>query len=80
MIRKSAPFCGRVLLIPIPACAPPAIRALCDTSDAELLPDVLKLARELQEENYRTLAIRAAVRLATQDESAKLTNPQRAAR
>jgi len=49
-----------------------AIRALCDTSDAELLPDVLKIACEAPEENLRTLAIRACVRLTTQEEAIKL--------
>ena len=49
-----------------------AIRALCDTSDAELLPDVVKLACGAPEENFRTLAIRACVRLTTQEETIKL--------
>jgi HEAT repeat protein len=50
-----------------------AIRALCDTSDAELLPDVLKIACEAPEENLRTLAIRACVQLTTQEETIKLS-------
>jgi HEAT repeat protein len=54
-----------------------AVRALCDTTDPELSAEVLKLAREAKEENFRTLAIRACVRLATQEESAKLSNAQR---
>jgi hypothetical protein len=62
---------------PDPAVRAAAIRALCDSTDSEVLPDVLKLARETQEENYRTLAIRAAVRLTTQEDSAKFTDPQR---
>ena len=49
-----------------------ARRALCDTSDPELLADVLKVACEAPEENLRTLAIRACVRLTTQEESIKL--------
>jgi HEAT repeat protein len=49
-----------------------ASRALCDTSDPELLADVLKVACEAPEENLRTLAIRACVRLATQEETIKL--------
>jgi HEAT repeat protein len=49
-----------------------AIRALCDTSDAELLPDVLKVACSAPEANFRTLAIRACVRLTTQEETIKL--------
>ncbi len=54
-----------------------AIHALCDTTDPELAPDVLNLAKESKEENYRTLGIRSSVRLATQEETAKLTNQQR---
>ena len=54
-----------------------AARALCDSTDADLAPDVLKLAREAKEENFRTLGIRACVRLATQEESARLSNAQR---
>ncbi len=49
-----------------------AIRALCDTRDAELLPDVVKVACEAPEENLRSLAIRACVRLTTQEETIKL--------
>jgi HEAT repeat protein len=49
-----------------------AVRAICDTGDAELLPDVLKVACEAPEENLRTLAIRACVRLTTQEETIKL--------
>jgi HEAT repeat protein len=49
-----------------------AIRALCDTSDSELLPDVVKVACGAPEENFRTLAIRACVRLTTQEETIKL--------
>ena len=49
-----------------------AIRALCDTSDPELLPDVVKIACGAQEENLRSLAIRACVRLTTQEETIKL--------
>jgi hypothetical protein len=48
------------------------IRALCDTSDPELLPDVLKLACSAPEPALRTLAIRACVRLTTQEETIKL--------
>jgi HEAT repeat protein len=50
-----------------------AIRALCDTSDPELLPDALKIACGAPEENFRTLATRACVRLATQEETIKLS-------
>ena len=56
-----------------------AIRALCDTTDAELLPDLLKLACAAPEENLRALAISGCVRLTTQEESVKLPNSQRVA-
>jgi HEAT repeat protein len=49
-----------------------AIRALCDTCDPALLPDVVKIACGAAEENFRTLAIRACVRLTTQEETIKL--------
>jgi hypothetical protein len=54
-------------------------RALCDTVDPGLLPDVLKAAREAPDENLRTLAIAACVRLTTQDETAKLSNSEKLA-
>lgn len=53
-----------------------AIRALCDTRDGELLPDVLRLAREGRETNFRILALRGGVRL-TQEDEVRLTNRQR---
>jgi HEAT repeat protein len=64
---------------PDPELRSAAIRALCDTTDAELSPEVLKLAREVKEENFRTLAIRAAVRLTTQEEGSRLSNADRLA-
>jgi HEAT repeat protein len=48
-----------------------AIRALCDTSDAELVPDVVKIACSAPEESLRTVATRASVRLVTQEETIK---------
>ena len=54
-----------------------SIRALCDTCDPELLPDVRTIACAAPEENLRTLAIRACVRLTTQEETIKLTVKQR---
>jgi HEAT repeat protein len=48
-----------------------AIRAVCDATDAELVPDVVKLACSVPEESLRTLAIRASVRLLTQEETIK---------
>ncbi len=50
-----------------------AIRAVCDTIDPELLPDVLKIACTAPEANFRVLATRACVRLTTQEESIKLS-------
>jgi hypothetical protein len=49
-----------------------AVRALSDTTDAELLPDLLQLASTTQQDSYRTLAIDGAVRLVTQEDSIKL--------
>ncbi|HUC86643.1 MAG TPA: HEAT repeat domain-containing protein [Candidatus Acidoferrales bacterium] len=46
-----------------------AVRALCNTVDADLAPDVEKIATESPDEESRTLAIEACVRLATQEES-----------
>lgn len=54
-----------------------AIRTLCNTTDAELLPDLLKLACRAPAENLRTLAIGGCVRLATEEESLKLSNARR---
>lgn len=55
------------------------LRALCDTMDGGLLPDLVKAACEAPEENLRALAISACVRLATQEETVKLSNSQRMA-
>ena len=60
------------LAAPEPPVRAAAVRALCDTTDAELLPDVLKVACNAPEENFRTLGIRACVRLTTQEETIKL--------
>ncbi len=54
-----------------------AMHALCDTHDAELLPDVLKIARTAPEENLRALATAACVRLTSQEEGARLSNAAR---
>jgi HEAT repeat protein len=56
-----------------------AVRALCDTTDAELLPDLLELARPPREDSVRTLAISGGVRLITQEDTVKLTPQQRVA-
>ena len=49
-----------------------AVRALSDTTDVELLPDLLQLASTAPQESYRTLVIGGAVRLLTQEESVKI--------
>jgi HEAT repeat protein len=49
-----------------------AVRALCDTVDPELLGDVVSLAGATHDNSVKTLAINGAVRLARQDESARL--------
>ncbi|MGA2863809.1 MAG: HEAT repeat domain-containing protein [Verrucomicrobiota bacterium] len=54
-----------------------ALRALCDTLDAELLPDLVKAASQTPEAPLRSLAIGACVRLTTQEETIKLPDSQR---
>ena len=54
-----------------------AIRTLCDTVDGELLADVVSVARSEQRDNFRVLAISGGVRLATQEETVKISNGQR---
>src|SRR5207245_2586829 len=54
-----------------------AIRAVCDTTDPELLPQVVQIARETQDENFKTIAISACVRLTSPEENPRLTNAQR---
>lgn len=56
-----------------------AARAVCDTVDGELLPDLLELARAGGEPAIRALAIRGTVRLVTQEEKVKLSPAQRVA-
>ena len=62
---------------PDPQVAAAAARALSDTTDPELLGDLLQLARSAGQESIRTLAISGAVRLVTQEESVKLPTPER---
>jgi HEAT repeat protein len=64
---------------PEPRVRETALRALCDTRDGELLPDLLKAASGAGDEKMRLLAIRGCVRLATQEESVKLSNDQKLA-
>jgi HEAT repeat protein len=51
---------------PEPAVRNAAIRALCDSQDPELLPDLLAVARDPATVGYRLQAIRGSVRLATE--------------
>lgn len=55
------------------------LRALCDTRDGELLPDLLKAAGGASDPKLRLLAVRGCVRLATQEEGVKLSNEQKLA-
>jgi HEAT repeat protein len=50
-----------------------AVRALCDTVDPELLEDLVNVARVEKQENLRTLAFGGCVRLATQEETVKIS-------
>ena len=61
---------------PSPALHSAAVRALCDSRDPELLPDLVRLATDAPEENVRLLSSSAVVRL-TRDEAGKLTTPER---
>ena len=54
-----------------------AARALSDTADPELLPDLLQLAHSTQDESVRSFAINGAVRLVTQEDSIKLAPAER---
>jgi HEAT repeat protein len=54
-----------------------AIRAMCDSSDPELLHDLVGVARQAREPNLQTLAISGSVRLATQE--GPLPRPERVA-
>ncbi len=67
------------LVDPDPQVRAAAVRALCDTIDPELLEDIVTLARLTKEETFRTLATAAGVRLATQEESVKISRGQRVA-
>ncbi len=49
------------------------VRALCDSRDPEVLPDLLALARDAAEVNFRALAVRGYVRLATDEQTARVT-------
>jgi HEAT repeat protein len=49
-----------------------AVSAVCETHDAEMLPDLIQLARESKEQKFRRLAIGGCVRLATQEDKVVL--------
>jgi HEAT repeat protein len=53
-----------------------AVRAVCDTRDGELLPDLLKVATGADPKT-QVLALRGCVRLTTQEEGVKLSNEQK---
>lgn len=55
-----------------------ALRALCDSVDAGVLPALVELARSAPETNIRVLAVRGAARL-VHEEGGSLSLPQRAA-
>jgi hypothetical protein len=55
------------------------MRAICDTTDPELLPDLLELARLTKEDSVRSLAIDGGVRLVTQEDTVKLSPSARVA-
>lgn len=49
-----------------------AMSAVCDTRDAEMLPDLIGLARGSEEKKFRLMAIGACVRLSTREESVSI--------
>ncbi len=51
-----------------------AQRALCDTRDGQLLPDLIALVAAPDNKKIQALAIRGGVRLSTQEEGVKLAN------
>src|SRR5581483_1432401 len=56
-----------------------AVRALSDTTDSELLPDLVQLASTTEDEAFRSLAIDGGVRLVTQEESVRMASRPRVA-
>lgn len=54
-----------------------AIRALCDTTDSKLLVEVVRVAQQEKEGNFKTLAISACVRLVSPEENLHLSNAER---
>jgi HEAT repeat protein len=64
---------------PEPRVRQAALLAMCDSRDADLLPDLLKAAREATDKKTRLLAVRGCVRLATREEGVNLSAAQRLA-
>jgi HEAT repeat protein len=54
-----------------------ALRALCESQDEELLPDMLRVARETRASNLRMLGIRGCVRLVTRETAAPMPVAQK---
>ncbi len=54
-----------------------ALRALSETRNPDLLPDLLNVACGTGEKKSRVLAVRGCVRLATHEDSVKLSNAQK---
>ncbi|MGA2248021.1 MAG: HEAT repeat domain-containing protein [Verrucomicrobiota bacterium] len=54
-----------------------ALHAMDDTLDAELLPDLQKVACESPDEDARTLAMESCVRLTTQEEGVRIPDADR---
>jgi hypothetical protein len=57
---------------PNPRVREAAVSAVCDTRDAEMLPDLIRLARGSAERKFQLMAIRGYVRLTTQEEGVKI--------
>jgi HEAT repeat protein len=58
---------------PEPQVRDAAMSAVCDTRDAEMLPDLIQLARGTGEKKFRLLAIGGCVRLCTREESVSIS-------
>jgi hypothetical protein len=57
---------------PDPQTREAAVTAVCDTRDAEMLPDLVQLARVSDDKKFRFMAIGGCVRLTTQDEGVNI--------
>jgi HEAT repeat protein len=54
-----------------------AIRALCESQDAQLLPDMLSVAGTMKAVNFRMLGIRGAARMVTQAQPGEVPVPRK---